>query len=503
MSIIKELSIVSNASISKLLNPDLEAKKIAIDILSYFVLGYEKTISYKNNRWDGKSSMFDWEKNTFPSGFLETVKGSLIEAGYKITHIRKDLPPPLGDLHTKLGKFDFTGIYEYQIRNTQELEKRGGMISHLATGAGKTNAAAIAIKRIKRNTLILTKRQPLMYQFKERLEPFGLDAGLVGDSIFNLKPELTVAMVKTLNNRIEAGDQEVIDYLKSVEFIIGEEAHEVSDNAYWNVLMHCTNAYYKMALTATPFMRINSEANMKLLGAFGPLGISVDEKTLIDRGILAKPIIKFTSYERPEGLKYGSNYQRAIELGIVGTNPASKHALTGSRKPVQSRNEKIASEVAKAKEHGLSSLILVQRKEHGKVLEEILLDLGIKVRYLFGETKSNIRREVLNQLANGEIDAIIGSTIVDVGVDVPSIGLVINAGAGKAETAYRQRIGRGLRKKATGPNVCFFMDFEDSHNEYLYQHYRERLGIIKATEGFRDCLIGPEEAFPYHLFKKI
>jgi superfamily II DNA or RNA helicase len=485
MTLAKEVTIASNAAISKLITGDTDARILLSELLSYFVMGYENMYSFKNKTWDGRSSMFDWTTGVFPSGFMDTVKLALVERGYEVTHVQKPMPVPMGNLYSTLKSFDFTGRYEYQVRNTEELTKRGGMISHLATGAGKTNAAAIAIHRINRPTLVLTKRQPLMYQFAERLEGFGFKVGLLGDNRSSIDPNLTVAMAQTINKRLEKGDPEIIEYLKTIEFIIGEEAHEVSDGTYWNVIRNCPNAYYKMALTATPFMRNNNEANMKLLAAFGPVGISVDEKTLIDRGILAKPVIKYARYDKPEKLKFGSNYQKAVDTGIVNAD---------------TRNDAIVKEAVRAVQHDLPVLVLVQRKEHGKALQALLEASGLRCEYIFGESKSDARSKALKRLETRKIDVLIGSSIVDVGVDVPAIGLVIMAGGGKAEVAYRQRIGRGLREKKKGPNLCFILDFRDEHNQYLLDHYKERLSIVKSTPGFTDCILTDEEDFPYHLF---
>ena len=58
--------------------------------------------------------------------------------------------------------------------------------------------------------------------------------------------------------------------------------------------------------------------------------------------------------------------------------------------------------------------------------------------------------------------------ILDVGVDVPSVGCIILAGGGKAEVANRQRIGRGLRAKKLGPNIdstCHWMPSAASPTE--------------------------------------
>lgn len=480
----KEINIVSNASVSKLLTDDKDVKIILTDLLSYFVAGHEQTTSFKLGRWDGKSTMFDWVTRTFPTGFMESVKNDLISKGYKLTHITKNLPAPLGKVHKKIGHYGFTGIYDYHTHNLAELERRGQMITYAACGAGKTGMAALAIERIGRPTLIITKRQPLMYQFWDRLREIGYKPGIIGDCRNTINPNLTVAMAQTLSLRINEGDEEVLNYLKTIEFVIGEEAHEVSDEAYWNVIKHCPNAHYRMGLTATPFMRNKNEANMKLLGAFGPLGFQIDEATLIDRGILAKPMIKYTPYTKPEKLRYSSNYQKAVFEGIT-------HC--------RERNQVIVDEAVKAAKVKLPVMILVQRKDHGKVLIANLKLAGLRVEYIFGDTDSETRKDALKRLSTGKLDALIGSTIIDVGIDVPAIGLLINAGGGKGEVQLRQRIGRAMRAKKKGPNICFILDLADEHNEHLNNHFRERKRIVTETPGLNN-IIDAETEFPYHLF---
>lgn len=486
----KTIELVANATRAKILNPDREIKILLTDLLSYYVDGYENTYSYKNGKWDGRSTMFSWQTDTFPVGFLGTINSALKKRGYDVTNLAKALPAPLGHVPSTLGGFSYSDRYDYQWEGIKELEKRGVMVARLATGAGKTFHAALATKRIGRPTLILTKRQPLMYQFWERMKDFGFDPGIVGDNRFSLKTDLTVAMSQTLSKKLEDPENElhntVKEYLKKVEFIIGEEVHEISDSTYWNIIQNCPNAHYRLGLTATPFMRTKSESNMKLLGAFSGIGIDVSEKTLIDRSINAKPIFKFADYPKPERLKFGSNYQKAVFEGVT-------HCAE--------RNEIIVQHCIKAKSKKLPTLVLVARQDHGKVLKAMLTMKGLKVEYIWGETDSDKRREALIKLGNGKLDVLIGSTIIDVGVDVPSIGLVVLAGGGKAEVAYRQRIGRGLREKKVGPNVCFILDFMDEHHKNLNEHYMERLRVVKETPGFAENLLEPVTDFPWELFK--
>jgi superfamily II DNA or RNA helicase len=280
---------------------------------------------------------------------------------------------------------------------------------------------------------------------------------------------------ETKTKRQNINREKLLKFLATIEFVCLEEAHEVSSSSYYTVMNACTNAYYRLALTATPFMKDDEEANMRLMAVTGTVGIKVTEKQLIDSGILAKPYFKYESYKRPKKVFSTTSWQSAQAYGIVEN---------------VERNQKIYNNCADAYKHGLAVMILVQLTRHGKLLEKALAELGYNVKFISGETTQKQRQAALDDLAAGRIDILIGSTILDVGVDVPCIGMVILAGGGKAEVAIRQRVGRGLRAKAIGvPNVAFIVDFKDGHNKHLTKHARERRKVIEDTPGFGENIV--------------
>lgn len=264
--------------------------------------------------------------------------------------------------------------------------------------------------------------------------------------------------------------QKTINLLGMFGLVILEEAHEASGNSYYEILRHCKNAHYRLALTATPFMKDSEESNMRLMACSGPIGITVSEEMLIDRNILAQPYFKIIPLRnKPPKLMRHTGWQAAYRLGIVEN---------------ELRNAEIVKECQRAAKYGMSAMVLIQQTKHGELLCAKLFAAGLRVDFIQGEDDQIERKAALNKLAKGEIDVLIGSTILDVGVDVPAVGMVILAGGGKAEVALRQRIGRGLREKKSGPNVAFIVDFADDFNEHLKEHAKQRLAIIKGTPGF-------------------
>lgn len=288
---------------------------------------------------------------------------------------------------------------------------------------------------------------------------------------------MNAQVAKKVNEHMAARSK-TIELLKRFELVILEEAHEASGNSYFEILRHCTNAHYRLALTATPFMKDSQESNMRLMACSGPIAIKVTEKMLIDRGILAKPYFTFIAQpEKPKKLFKHTPWSSAYRIGIVEN---------------EWRNNAIVARCVFMAGYGLTSMVLVQQTAHGDNLLKLFLGAGLRAMFIQGEDDQAGRKAALGALAARKVDVLIGTTILDVGVDVPAVGHVCLAGGGKAEVNLRQRIGRGLRAKKTGPNVCFITDFHDEHNNSLRGHSKARQAIIQGTEGFAEGVLGGE-----------
>lgn len=493
------VTIASNAVHAKLHEASRQVKLEVQRILSYHVEGAEHSMAFKSGNWDGRSSFLDFRDGLFPAGFVHFVGAHLRRKGYQVNFVRKPLPEPLGPENPKIDSFPEDPRYDYQPEVVRRLVKHGQIIAQVATGGGKSRIARLAFARINRPTLFLTTRGILMYQMKETFEnDLGVTCSVLGDGHFGhvdangrqSVKKMSVGMVQTLISRLQEpcvdDDVEVrnkqtrirnqtIALLEKFEFVILEEAHEASGNSYYEILRHCKNAHYRLALTGTPFMKDSEESNMRLMASSGPIAIKVSEKMLIDRGILATPKFKFISLQqKPDKLLRGTPWQAAYRIGIVNN---------------EERNKAIVDEVARAARYGLSSMVLIQQKKHGEILQEMLTAKGLAVEFIQGENDQDERKRALNKLATGKINALIGTTILDVGVDVPAVGLIALAGGGKAEVALRQRIGRGLRSKKSGPNIALIVDFDDPFNSHTKGHAMQRFSIINGTEGFGENII--------------
>jgi superfamily II DNA or RNA helicase len=383
------------------------------------------------------------------------------------------------------------GDGEWGIPYTKADGTEGRKLSKFTVGMVQTLAQRLEIKTVDSEFKALRERRAVAVSKKLEIErkklPKTLDMITRGEKLLRIAAELeaqqptekedraaTVAKVEK-HERLRLATMEI---LAKFELVIVEEAHEVSSDGFYTVMAACRNAHYRMALTATPFMKDDEEANMRLLASCGPVAVQITEKMLIERGILAKPYFKYIELpdaHKPKALYRSTPWQKAYPVGIVEN---------------EYRNKRIVAEVMRARLYGLNAMVLVQHKAHGELLRKMMVEkAGLRAEFIYGEDNQSDRKRQLQALGRGDLDALIGSTILDVGVDVPSVGIIILAGGGKAEVATRQRIGRGLREKKAGPNVAFIVDFADDFNTHLKGHYLQRRAIVKGTPGFAENVV--------------
>lgn len=505
---------------------DDEVKLKIQKMLSYDVDGGR--YSGGDSGWNGQSTMFSWANGVFPAGFARAVAADLIRAGIKCALVRKELTKPLGKPNPVVSPFPYNPDYAYQDEACERLVRFGGMIAQVATGGGKSQIACKAAARIGRMTLFVTTRSMLMFQMQQNFQEsidYRADngehwlknekVGVIGSGELKFSRFINVATVQTLSSFLSepAGDlstekrtfhlrrRELIKkMLANVSLLILEEAHEASGESFYEIARLCKNADYRLALTATPFMKDSTEANMRLMAVSGRVEIKVSEKYLIDKGILAKPFFLYrkigyvpdnerlskelTGKHLNFRVSMSTAYQKAYQLGITYN---------------LARNGAIVDTAVSFKQFGLSCMTLVRHERHGQILKEMLEQRGLVASFINGKSSAAMRSAKLIELAKGKIDVLIGSTILDVGVDVPSVGAVIMAGGGKAEVELRQRVGRGLRKKKNQVNICFIADFLDTSNKHLMSHSYERKNIIETTPGFAEGLLAVDGKFDFSM----
>jgi superfamily II DNA or RNA helicase len=264
-------------------------------------------------------------------------------------------------------------------------------------------------------------------------------------------------------DKIKANVKKTQKFLKSIVAFLGDEVHHASSDTWYKVFMGLDKAYYRFGLTGT--VDESDPIGLKrLLGCTGKIITKVSNDFLIEQGHSAKPTI----YMLPIPTKIlNYNYADARLDGIIEN---------------YDRNLVFVEKIAERVNSGKQCLIIVNETRHGDIVSEMLGDYGFNFEFIHGNCTTKFRDSALEMFKAGDLRALIATTILDEGVDVPNINCLFLMAGGKSMKKVLQRIGRGLRKKEDGSGLEVY-DALDYHNEYLVDHTLERYTTYK-NEGF-------------------
>jgi ATP-dependent DNA helicase RecG len=113
---------------------------------------------------------------------------------------------------------------------------------------------------------------------------------------------------------------------------------------------------------------------------------------------------------------------------------------------------------------------------------------GLKLAQLHGKLKADVKEDVMQTFARGEIDVVIATTVIEVGVDVPNASVMVIMDADRFGVSQlhqlRGRVGRG-----SVPGLCLLVT-----NSMADSPARERLDAVASTlDGFELARIDLEQ----------
>lgn len=449
--------------------------------MSYRVEGAEFSELCKSGKWDGYRHLFRKRAQTFSSGLLYVLRGVLEENSIPFTlQDMRQCPnsrPPL-TLHN-------ISLYPFQQKAVEEaIQKQRGVI-RMPTGSGKTLVIAGILATLGLPAVVYIHRKDIFYQLHRRFEEWlHRKIGLIGDGHEDIR-EINIAMVQTVTrvfghppdkNKYSSRDNTRIakpERLRSLVrsspvYILDESQHQTAATIL-RISNHSTNAYYRLLFSATPFRETNDDLVIEAASARKIVDISASQ--LIQEGYLAKPTIWFVKIPHqtyPSFLTYSGLYREAIARNLK-------------------RNLEIVKASLKFIEQGKTVLVAVTYVEHGKTLEKLLKKYALpeyceKIRFVYGDSETELRRRSLQELNQRKISALTATTIFGEGVDVPNLDVLINAKAMKSRVDSLQVLGRALRKTPTKDKATIVDFWDDS--PYFKNHAQAREATYKTEPEF-------------------
>ena len=286
-----------------------------------------------------------------------------------------------------------------------------------------------------------------------------------------LRGGAVVASIQQLHNRIKVRDEALDIILQSIGVMIIDEAHRAVSAMYDGLLSKAEVIWGKdlfpiCGLTATP-------------GRAGMLGASETVK-LVDRfeAHLIKPNLgdEYSTdplaYFRQHGylakarhiVHHSGREYELTDADLEGDGP-EKDLPAGFLKRLandSARNLVILERLLKIPQR-TPTLVYSCTVDHAKFLAAMLTMMGCRARAISSETSRTIRRGLIQEFKDGEIDFLCNFGVLTTGFDAPKTRYIAMCRPTTSEVLYEQIIGRGLRgPKFAGTEECDIIDFADN-----------------------------------------
>lgn len=334
----------------------------------------------------------------------------------------------------------------------QDLEQQTPMNRLLQgdVGSGKTVVAGIAARQAAFHgfqTAVLAPTEILATQHAETLsnllEPFGVRVGLLTGSVKGVAR-------KTLYEHIASGDvhvvvgthallQDTVNFLK-LGFVVIDEQHRFGVAQRQALLAKSEHMPHLLAMTATPIPRSLA------LTVYGELDVSV--------------LNELPKGRKPIETKLWSPNSRAQLYEIM-----DKELAAGRQAYV------ICSLIDDNPDNDVKSV----EAEYKKLRQGPFKHRSISL--LHGKLKSDEKEKVMSLFAAGEIDMLVSTTVVEVGVDVPNATVMLIEDADRFGLSQLHQL-RGRVGRSSHQSYCYLMMSDSSKPS---QRLRE---IEKSNDGF-------------------
>lgn len=317
-------------------------------------------------------------------------------------------------------------------------------------GAGKTVVAGLAARQAAHHgfqTAIMAPTEILASQHAETLHsllaPFGVRVALLTGGVKGKQRTALYEAIKSGEVEVVVGTHALIQstvLFKHLGFVVIDEQHRFGVAQRQELLKKSEKMPHLLAMTATPIPRSLA------LTVYGELDISIlNQKPANRKDIITKiwsPNSRPQLYELMDAeLKAGR--QGYVICNLIDNNPSNE------LKSVEAEYKRLQSSVFKHRRIGL----------------------------LHGRLGSDEKETVMRSFAEGKLDILVSTTVVEVGVDVPNATVMIIEDGDRFGLAQLHQL-RGRVGRSEHQSYCYIVP---SDSKKPSQRLKE---IEKSNDGF-------------------
>lgn len=378
--------------------------------------------------------------------------------------------------------------YQIEAYNSWVRNAHSGVFE-MATGTGKTiTAIACADKIYNENSnislLVEVPYVHLIDQWNDELKKFNFKPILCSSEHpdwerklslqiqdYNLGHKKNISFVVTHATAATDRFQDIMSRVKpKSRMAIFDEVHSLGST---NLRKSLNSSYeYKLGLSATPQRWYDDNGTKLLMQYFGGVCYSFPLEKAIGQFLVPYKyiphVIEMTDdeYAQYSQLSYAiAKLFRSVDE--VNDDPRLQSLLRQRRALINNAKNKLPillsllgnslKEIRSANKKISHTLFYCPVGEHKRYLKEIS-DTGIVAREFVYEVSNQDRQKILNQFAEGDIEALVAIKCLDEGVDIPATRLAFIIASTTNPREFIQRRGRVLRK-CEGKNEATIHDF--------------------------------------------
>lgn len=492
-------------NVSMLVQGDLpkEASDAIRQTLKYEIPGYKYMPLYKQQQqmaslgllgnkkpWDGVKTLAKWTDSglQIPTGLLSYVKEILSSRNIEYEIIDERVK----ESRTNGWSLDNLVLRDYQQDILDAMLRRQRGVLKIATGGGKTEMLVSAmVTAAAFPSIFYVTSCDLLEQAYERFRKYArcdgqvAEIGRVGAGHCDIQP-ITIATVQSCQRALGGAytkykyddegkdDKTVFDakqkaavknLVHSAQFVYVDEAHHVSSDTIQEILNKSYAARIRIGGSASPWR--DDGLDILIEACFGRRLCDVSASFLIENGYLVRPQITFNHFSQALGV--AANWNAHYKTYVVENKP---------------RNQWVAKRAIEHMEAGRPTIILVKWVPHAENLAKLIP--GSVILTASGKDRKTPmqRKKYFEQMRQREIMCIIGTSLLDEGVDIPSASAGIFAGGGKSSTRALQRVGRFIRKDRLDEGKEAFIEEFFDRTKWLTNHSKMRRRILETEPGF-------------------
>ena len=333
-------------------------------------------------------------------------------------------------------------------------------------GSGKTVVAGLAARQAAASgfqTALMAPTEILASQHAETLsgllQPFGVNVGLLTGSVKGVARKTLYEQIANGSVDVVVGTHALIQetvHFHRLGFVVIDEQHRFGVKQRQELLTKSEHMPHLLAMTATPIPRSLA------LTVYGELDVSILN-------------------ERPKGRK-------PIETKIWSPNSqAQLYALIDKEITAGRQAYVICSLIDDNPDNEIKSV----QAEHVKLQNSIFKHR--KIGLLHGKMKPDEKDDVMSRFASGELDILVSTTVVEVGVDVPNATAMIIENADRFGLSQLHQL-RGRVGRSSHQSYCYLVMSDSSKpSQRLKEIERSNDGFYLAEVDLK--LRGPGEIY--------